>query len=79
MAKDLFFEFMDLGDIDEVVIPPRRDGRGRRFGFVQFLNIKDEVLLATKLDSIELEGRKIYANLPRFHRAAKEGLNPVSR
>lgn len=34
MAKDLYYDLKDLGEIDEVVIPPRRYRRGRRFGFV---------------------------------------------
>ncbi|XP_058750760.1 uncharacterized protein LOC131623755 [Vicia villosa] len=67
-AKDLFFEFKVLGEIEEVVIPPRRDKHGRRFGFVQFFNVKDEEMMATKFDNIILEGRKIFANLPRFRR-----------
>ncbi|XP_058732712.1 uncharacterized protein LOC131604256 [Vicia villosa] len=68
-ARDLFFEFKNLGEIEEVVIPPRKDKFGRRFGFVCFLNVKDEELLATKLDNIVLDDRKIFANLPRFSRS----------
>ncbi|XP_058783228.1 uncharacterized protein LOC131657894 [Vicia villosa] len=67
-ARDLYFEFKELGDIEEVVIPPRKDRFGRRFGFVRFLNVKDEELMATKLDNMILEGRKLFANLPRFSR-----------
>lgn len=78
-ANNLFFKFKALGEIDEVVIPPRRDNRGRRFGFMRFYNVKDKYLLSIKLDNLVLDGRKIYANLPRYKRKTKEevsqGLN----
>lgn len=67
-ANDLFFEFKDLGEIEEVVIPPKRDKYGRRYGFVCFVNVKDVKMLATKMDNIVLDGRKIYANVPIFNR-----------
>ncbi|MCI67715.1 hypothetical protein A2U01_0088974, partial [Trifolium medium] len=31
--------FQNYGDIAEVVIPARRDRRGRRFGFARFDNV----------------------------------------
>lgn len=71
-AKDLFFEFKELGEIAEVIIPPRRDRKGRRYGFVLYTIVSDEMLLATKLDNIILDGRKIFANIPRFQRNLKE-------
>ncbi|XP_058775830.1 uncharacterized protein LOC131650116 [Vicia villosa] len=71
-ARDLLFELQELGEIDEVVIPPKWDKRGRRCGFVRFFNVEDEKLLAIKLDSLVLEGRKLFANLPRFHKQVKD-------
>lgn len=71
-AKDLLFEFKSLGELEEAAIPPRRDTRGRRFGFVRFSNVKDEALLALKLDNVVLDGKKIFTNLPKFHRKTKE-------
>lgn len=38
-AKYLFMEFKGLGDLKEVVISPRRDKRGRRFGFRVYIAI----------------------------------------
>ncbi|KAI5421039.1 hypothetical protein KIW84_044759 [Lathyrus oleraceus] len=35
-AKDMFEEFQSYGDIDEVVIPSKRDIRGNQYGFVRF-------------------------------------------
>lgn len=43
-AKDLIFEFKELGDIDEVVIPPKRDKHWRRYGFLLFFDVEDEKL-----------------------------------
>lgn len=67
-ARDLLFELKECGDIVEIVIPQRRDRRRRRYGFERFANEGDTDLLAIKLDSIMLEGRKLYVNLPRFQR-----------
>lgn len=53
-AWDLFFEFKELGDIGEVIIPPKRDRRGRRYGFVRFINVEDVKRLATKMDNVIL-------------------------
>lgn len=33
-AKDLFFEFKELGKVDEILIPPKKDWRGQKYGFV---------------------------------------------
>lgn len=70
-ARDLLFELKELRKIVEVVIPSKRDRRGRRYGFTRYVNVVDENLKAIKLDSVILEGRKMFANLPRFQRPAK--------
>lgn len=67
------YEFKGFEEIDEVIIPPRRDKRGRRFSFVCFYNVEDARLLATKMDNVMLDGRKIYANVPRFQRKVING------
>ncbi|CAI8614976.1 unnamed protein product [Vicia faba] len=60
--------FKENGEIDEVIIPPKRDKRGKRFGFVRFFNVADERLMVIKLDNIIIGTKKIHANLPRFNR-----------
>lgn len=62
-------EFKQLGAINEVGIPPRKDSRGRRYDFVRFLEVKDERLLVTRMDNLFLEGRKLHVNIPRFKRS----------
>lgn len=66
--KELFEIFKDFGLVVEVVIPPRRDKRGKWFRFVRFQKVRDEIILYVKLDNIYLNGKKIYANIPKFHR-----------
>lgn len=67
-AKEMYNIFKEYGHIDEVIFPPRRDKRRKRFGFVRFFNVLDEILLAIKLDNIIIESRKIHENLQRFIR-----------
>src|SRR4051812_27957641 len=61
-ARDLFFEFKDLGVVDEIVIPPKKDWRGEKYGFVRFVEVEDVRLLEVKLDNLWLDGRKLKAN-----------------
>ncbi|XP_058732793.1 uncharacterized protein LOC131604365 [Vicia villosa] len=70
-AKDVYEVFMKMGEIDEVFIPSKRDKRGRRYGFARFFNVKDERLMATKLDNMFLDGRKLFVNIPRFKRKGR--------
>lgn len=70
-ARDLYMEFKKLGVIDEVVIPLRKDSREIRYGFVRFPGEEDDRLLATRLDNLFLEGRKLHANIPRFRRSVQ--------
>lgn len=65
-ARNLLFELKELGEIVEVVIPYKRDRRGRRYSFACYNNVEDEKLLAIKLDNFILEDRKLFANLLRF-------------
>lgn len=75
-AQDLYEEFKSMGDIEEVIISPRRDRRGRRYGFVRIFNVSNDRMLATKLDIVFLEGRKLFANIPRFKRGSKKVSSP---
>ncbi|XP_058783455.1 uncharacterized protein LOC131658143 [Vicia villosa] len=78
-ARDLYHEFKDLGDIDEVYIPNKRTLRGKRYGFVRFFNVADEKMLETKLDNLFLDGKKIFANIPKFGRGSLARRGGVSR
>lgn len=52
----------------EVVIPPRRDKHGKRFGFVRFHDVRKPEVFAEELDKIIIGAKKINVNLPRFQR-----------
>ncbi|XP_058739160.1 uncharacterized protein LOC131611050 [Vicia villosa] len=72
-AGDLFNLFSCVGETVEVVIPSKRNKFGKRFGFVRFKGVKDEKLLAIKLDNIIIDGKKIHVNQPRFVRGSRDG------
>ncbi|XP_058784074.1 uncharacterized protein LOC131658840 [Vicia villosa] len=65
-AIDIFKLFGCVGEVVEVVIPPRRNKFGRRFGFARFKEVVDERMVAMRLDNILIDGVKIHANQPRF-------------
>ncbi|XP_058755351.1 uncharacterized protein LOC131628537 [Vicia villosa] len=67
-ARDLFIEFKEMGVIQEIFIPLKRDWRGQRFGFVRFVNVADEKYLETKMDNVWLDGTKLSANISRIKR-----------
>lgn len=58
-AKDLFFEFKELGVIDEIVIPSKKDWSGQKYGFVRYVNVEDERIKEVKLNNTWLDGRKL--------------------
>lgn len=69
----IFKLFGYIGDMVEVVIPPRRSNMGKQFGFARFRGVEDSRLLAVKLDNILIDGNKIQAHLTRFDRVKVKG------
>ncbi|XP_058740820.1 uncharacterized protein LOC131613142 [Vicia villosa] len=67
-AKDVFELFGCHGNVAEVMISPRRNKFGRRFGFARFRGVDDVRMLAVRLDNILIDGKKIHANPPRYER-----------
>lgn len=65
---DLYHEFKDIREIDEVFIPSKRTRWWKKYGFVRFFNVSDKKLLETKMGNIFLDGKKIFVNLPKFER-----------
>lgn len=64
--KDMFKVFKEYELVMEVFIPSRRDRCGKRYGFVRFRKVVDKRIMAVKLDSIHIQGKKIFANISRF-------------
>lgn len=78
--EDLGGLFGCIGDLVEVVIAPRRNSGGKRFGFSRFVEVEDARLLAVKLDNVIIEGNKIHANIPRYERKMLvAGLSSMSK
>lgn len=67
-AHKMFRAFALYRKVVEVVIPPRRNKWGKRFGFARFVEVHDPRLFAVKLDNIIFGANKIHVNIPRFGR-----------
>ncbi|XP_058775318.1 uncharacterized protein LOC131649579 [Vicia villosa] len=72
-AVDLFNLFGCVAEVVEVVISPRNNKFGKRFGFARFRGVEDERMLAVKLENIMIDDKKIYANQPRYSRNGSKG------
>lgn len=62
----MYEKFQRFGEVDEVIIPTKKDIRGRRYGFVRFFGVNDAKMLVTKLDNIFMGKQKLFVNIPRF-------------
>lgn len=80
-AKDMLSAFAYYGKVVEVVIPPKTNKWGKRFGFVRFIDVQDPRMFAIQLDNIIIGADKIHVNLPRFERErfAKQPAEKVHR
>lgn len=78
-ARGLYNVFKTLGNIEEVIISKKRDNRRRQYGFVRFFDVRDPIRLAMKMDNMFLEGRKLFANIPKFARDGAHNNLTVSK
>ncbi|GKU91816.1 hypothetical protein SLEP1_g5631 [Rubroshorea leprosula] len=58
--------FYKFGRVFDIYSPSRRSKKGRRFGFVRFLGVKDIKELERRLDQIWVGKYKLWVNTPRF-------------
>ncbi|GKV24206.1 hypothetical protein SLEP1_g33844 [Rubroshorea leprosula] len=58
--------FIKVGRVIQVFIARKRDFKGRRFGFVRFLEVKDPKAVENHLNSITIGQYTLQANLARF-------------
>lgn len=56
------------GEVVEVVISPKLNKFGKRYGFARFTDVEDARLLAVRFDNILIDGEKIHANIPSVER-----------
>ncbi|GKV41384.1 hypothetical protein SLEP1_g48927 [Rubroshorea leprosula] len=71
--ESMWLTFRKFGRVLAIYCPPRKSKSGRRFGFVRFLEVKNEVELERKLDQIRVGTTKLWVNRPRFR--MEEGRN----
>lgn len=64
----MYERIQSYANIDEVVIPDKRNVEGRRYGFVDFIDVEDASFLASKLDNLFISGQKFFVTIPRFQR-----------
>jgi len=69
---DMLKLFQRWARFKEVFISRRLNRWGRRFGFVRFFNVENVVSLERDLDRCYIGNRKLYVNLPRYHRDGYE-------
>lgn len=66
--KHLWTIFQRYENVWEVFIAPKRDKKGKRFGFVRFTDVKNPVKLERELDTILIGNMKMHVNFPRFEK-----------
>ncbi|GMI67050.1 hypothetical protein HRI_000374300 [Hibiscus trionum] len=64
--QGLWFAFGRYGDVVDAFIARKRNGRGRRFGFVRFGNKFEAVRAIKRLNGFVLFGSKIRVSMARF-------------
>ncbi|GKV51195.1 hypothetical protein SLEP1_g57866 [Rubroshorea leprosula] len=63
---DMWSTFRRFGRVIAIYSPLKRNKSGSRFGFVRFLDVKNEKELERQLDQIRIEGRKIWVNVAKY-------------
>ncbi|GKU89866.1 hypothetical protein SLEP1_g3943 [Rubroshorea leprosula] len=63
---DMWRVFIKFGRVIQVFIAKKRDRKGRRFGFVRFLDLKDTKAVEYQLNQIQFGQQTLQANLARF-------------
>nr|GEU38332.1 putative RNA-directed DNA polymerase, eukaryota, reverse transcriptase zinc-binding domain protein [Tanacetum cinerariifolium] len=67
-AKDLFHSSKQYGHVVDTFIPLKRSKRGKRFGFVRFINVFNVERLVNNLCMIWVDRLKLHANIARFNK-----------
>jgi len=68
----MFRIFQKWARVKEVFISRHLNRWGRRFGFVRFFPVPNEVRLEKQLDQIYMGSLKLYVNLPKYRRTKHE-------
>lgn len=77
--EEMWKIFHSWGRVNDIYISPRRDKSGRRFGFVDFVDVNQPKVLEAKLDAIWIGTYKLRVNIPRFDSGAVKRPRPTGR
>lgn len=70
-VSELYTIFWRFGKVGEVYVPLKADRYGRRFGFVKFLEVEDEVELGSRLEEAWLGETRLKVQKAKFGRQEK--------
>ncbi|GKV29208.1 hypothetical protein SLEP1_g38154 [Rubroshorea leprosula] len=65
---EMWGTFKKFGRVLAIYSPPRKDRSGKRFGFVRFLDVRNEWELERHLDQIRIGKYKLWVNKAKFSR-----------
>ncbi|GKV50537.1 hypothetical protein SLEP1_g57238 [Rubroshorea leprosula] len=65
--EQMWRTFLKFGRVFAIYSPQRKNKEGSRFGFVRFLDVKDERSLGRQLDQIWIGNQKLKIHPPRFN------------
>lgn len=65
--KETYEVFKEFGLVVEVVIPTRRDKRGKQYGFVRFGKVGDKSVMVVKLDTSIFKERSYFLTYTDFN------------
>ncbi|GKU90764.1 hypothetical protein SLEP1_g4715 [Rubroshorea leprosula] len=68
---DMWRTFLKFGRVYAIHSPQRKGREGSRFGFVRFLEVRDEWELERRLNGIVIESMKLRVNRPRYNETQK--------
>ncbi|OIW09439.1 hypothetical protein TanjilG_07824 [Lupinus angustifolius] len=73
-VAEMWAIFQKYGSVGDVMIPKKRDRRGKRFGFVRFKQSGDDEFLEKALMNLWIGNFKVGLNRPRFERQGGQKL-----
>ncbi|GLU22375.1 hypothetical protein SLE2022_384560 [Rubroshorea leprosula] len=70
--ENMWHTFHKYGRVLDIYSPMRKSRMGSRFGFVRFLDVRNEKELEHQLDQIRVGEFKLWVNKPRFNEQEKQ-------
>nr|GEU83095.1 RNA-directed DNA polymerase, eukaryota [Tanacetum cinerariifolium] len=73
-AKNLWKEFQPIGRMVDAYIANKRSKQGKRFGFVKFLGVHNEVDFEKSLSNVWIESYHVFVSVAKYQRNPKSDL-----